>query len=159
MGLIFDEDNRLDLTRFDDDYSRIAQESDGWDTVPDGYYQARVEDVRLATTQTTGNPMLIWRLRITGPAQVGAVLTKTRIITAKTLGQVKRDLAYFGISLDRFSDLPEHLDEMVDHEASVYKKTSSSGWADVNLVRSRGAAAAAGPNGEAFSYDNQEAPF
>jgi len=88
MGLIFDEDNRLDLTRFDEDYSRIAHEADGWDTVPDGYYQVRVEDVRLTTTQTTGNPMLIWRLRIAGPAHAGSVLTKTRIITSKTLGQV-----------------------------------------------------------------------
>lgn len=159
MGLIFDEENRLDLTRFDEDYSRIAQEGDGWETVPDGYYQVRVEDVRLATTQTTGNPMLIWRLRITGPAHAGSVLTKTRIITSKTLGQVKRDLSYFGVSLERFSELPDHLEEMVDREASVYKKTSSSGWADVNLVRTRSAAAGAGSNHDAYNYDNIEAPF
>lgn len=159
MGLIFDEDNRLDLTRFDEDYARIAQEADGWDTVPDGYYQVRVEDVRLAMTQTTGNPMLIWRLRIAGPAHAGSVLTKTRIITSKTLGQVKRDLSYFGVSLDRFSDLPDHLEEMVDREASVYKKTSSSGWADVNLVRTRSAAAAGGSGAETYSYDNIDTPF
>lgn len=158
MGLIFEEDNRVDLTRFDEDYSRIALESDGWDTVPDGYYQTRVEDVRLATTQTTGNPMLIWRLRITGPAHAGSVLTKTRIITSKTLSQVKRDLSYFGVNLERFSELPDHLDGMVDREASVYKKTSSSGWADVNLVRTRSAAASA-TNGEAYTYESQEAPF
>lgn len=159
MGLIFDDENKLDLSRFDEDYSRLAQESDGWDPVPDGYYQTRVEDVRLATTQTTGNPMLIWRLRIAGPAHAGSVLTKTRIITAKTLGQVRRDLAYFGINLDRFSDLPEHLEAMVDREASVYKKTSSSGWADVNLVRTRGASAAAGPGADAYACDVQETPF
>ncbi len=119
MGLIFEDDNRLDLSRFDDEYTKIALESDGWDSVPDGYYQTRVEDVRLSTTQTTGNPMVIWRLRITGPTQAGSTLTKTRIITSKTLGQVKRDLAFFGVNLDRFSALPDHLEEMVDKEAAM----------------------------------------
>lgn len=159
MGLIFEDENSLDLARFDDEYARIAQDHDGWDSVPDGYYQTRVEDVRLSTTQTTGNPMLIWRLRITGPAHPGATLTKTRIITSKTLGQVKRDLGYFGISLDRFSELPERLEEMVDRDATVFKKTSSSGWADVNLVRARGASAGLGTSGSDLVYESQETPF
>ena len=159
MGLIFEDESRLDLSRFDDEYSRITQESDGWDSVPDGYYQTKVEDVRLSTTQTTGNPMVIWRLRITGPTHAGGTLTKTRIITAKTLGQIKRDLAYFGVTLERFSELPDHLDEMVDREATVFKKTSSSGWADVNLVRSRSASAGQAQSGDGFAYDSQEMPF
>ena len=159
MGLIFDEENRLDLSRFDEEYGKIAQESDGWDSVPDGYYLTRVEDVRLSTTQTTGNPMVIWRLRITGPAHAGSTLTKTRIITSKTLGQVKRDLAFFGVNLERFSELPDHLDEMVDKEATVFKKTSSSGWSDVNLVRARTATASSGQSGEGLTYDSQEMPF
>lgn len=159
MGLIFGDDSHLDLSRFDEEYARVAQEHDSWDTVPDGYYQTRVEDVRLSTTQTTGNPMLIWRLRVTGPTHGGATLTKTRIITAKTLGQVKRDLGYFGISLDRFSELPERLDEMADRDASVFKKTSSSGWSEVNLVRTRSAAAGSGQSGEDLVYDSQETPF
>ncbi len=159
MGLIFEDDNRLDLSRFDDEYTKIALESDGWDSVPDGYYQTRVEDVRLSTTQTTGNPMVIWRLRITGPTQAGSTLTKTRIITSKTLGQVKRDLAFFGVNLDRFSALPDHLEEMVDKEATVFKKTSSSGWSDVNLVRPRSASASAGQSGDGLTYDSQEMPF
>jgi hypothetical protein len=103
--------------------------------------------------------MVIWRLRITGPAHAGSVLTKTRIITSKTLGQVKRDLAFFGISLDRFSDLPEHLGGMIDREAAVFKKTSSSGWSDVNLVRARSAAAGAGADTPELNYDDQETPF
>lgn len=159
MGLIFEDDNRLDLSRFDDEYARIAQEHDGWDTVPDGYYQTRVEDVRLSTTQTTGNPMLIWRLRVTGPTHGGATLTKTRIITAKTLGQVKRDLGYFGVILDRFSELSERLDEMVDRDATVLKKASSSGWTDVHLVRARAAAAGSGQSGADLVYESQETPF
>jgi hypothetical protein len=118
-----------------------------------------VEDVRLSTTQTTSNPMLIWRLRVTGPTHFGATLAKTRIITSKTLGQVKRDLAYFGIILDRLSELPQRLEEMVDRDASVFKKMSSSGWADVNLVRARGAAAGTGPSGGDLVYDSQDTPF
>lgn len=157
MGMIFGDDSQLDLTRFDDEYARVAQEHDNWETVPDGYYQTRVEDVRLSTTQTTGNPMLIWRLRVVGPTHCGATLSKTRIITSKTLGQVKRDLSYFGINLDRFSELPERLEEMVDRDATVFKKTSSSGWSDVNLVRAR--AAAAGQGGADLVYDSQETPF
>lgn len=159
MGIIFEDENHLDLSRFDDEYARVAQEPDGWDAVPDGYYQTRVEDVRLSTTQTTGNPMLIWRLRITGPAHAGAWLTKTRIITPKTLGQVKRDLGYFGINLDRFSELPERLEEMVERDATVFKKTSSSGWADVHLVRARGAAVGTGIGGGDLVYESQETPF
>lgn len=159
MGLIFDDDNRLDLSRFDDEYTKIAPESDGRDSVPDGYYQVRVEDVRLSTTQTTGNPMVIWRLRITGPTHAGSTLTKTRIITSKTLGHMKRDLAFFGVNLDRFSQLPDHLDEMVEKEATVFKKTSSSGWSDVNLIKARVASASAGQGGDGLTYDSQEMPF
>lgn len=159
MGLIFEDEHHVDLSRFDDEFARIAQEPEGWDSVPDGYYQTRVEDVRLSTTQTTGNPMLIWRMRITGPAHAGASLTKTRIITSKTLGQVKRDLGYFGVNLERFSELPERLEEMVERDATVFKKTSSSGWSDVNLVKARSVAATAGHGSSDLVYDSQETPF
>ena len=151
MGLIFDDD-RVDLSRFDDDYARLRSESGGgWDRVPDGSYETRVEDVRLATTPTTGNPMIVWRLRILGPAHHGGVLIKTRVITAKTLGQVKRDLETFGIQLERLSALEDHLREMEQREVTAIKKTQADGWSDVLFVR-RKAAAASASSGEYTPY-------
>jgi hypothetical protein len=96
-----------------------------------------VEDVRLGLAPTTQNPMVIWKLRIIGPHYTGQTLTKTRIITAKTLAYVKEDLAHLGVVLDRFSDLGERLAEMIECEVGVYKRQGRNGWTDVFFTRRR----------------------
>lgn len=139
-------DEPIDLSCFDDEFERAETRFGDApaDPVPDGYYEVRVEEARLKRTPRTGNPMLVWKLRILGPQCRNSAITKTRIITAKTLGFVKEDLRILGIQLQRFSQLEDKLPEMNEKVVNVYKKASKEGWSDVYFTRPRAAAAEAG---------------
>ena len=144
-------DEPVDLSRFDEPYSqaesrRPSPDSDS-DEVPDGIYEARVESAWLSRAMTTGNPMLLWKLRITGPEHSGATLTKVRVITEKTLNFLKEDLERLGVTLNRLSDLQNHLDDMLDREVTIFKKRNvERRWTDVNFMRNRPAEADIDPS-------------
>ena len=149
MGLIFSTNNEverlaerfaddapIDLTRFDDAYqrARLREGETAQEAVPDGYYDTVVEEVRLSKTPRTGNPMLVWKLRIVSESFHARTLTKTRIITDKTLQFLRDDLERCGVQLERLSDLPLHLEEMFGLQISVMKKTKDQ-WTDVYFVK------------------------
>lgn len=140
-------DQPIDLSAYNEDYARAEVRTPDplSSSVPDGFYDVRIEEARLSRTARTNNPMIVWRLRILGPAHEGAVLSKTRVITQKTLPFLKEDLELLGVRLDRLSDLELHLDTTVGQTLRVSKKLSSSGWTDVYFIKPMaGAAAAAG---------------
>ena len=132
-------DDPMDLSGFNEDYARLTTNAFGdstQDDIPDGEYAVRIEEVCLTHTSSTGNPMLIWRLRILGPTHVGRSLTKMRVITTKSLTWVKSDLVRMGMLLDRFSDLPARKDEMLSRELVVMKRANTErGWVDINIVQ------------------------
>lgn len=139
-------DAPIDLSQFDDDYARTeVRLSEALPpTIPDGQYSARIEEARLTRTARTNNPMVLWRLRILGPSHEGAAVTKSRVITHRTLGFLKEDLDLLGIHLPRISDLEMHLGECVGTEILIIKKTGTNGWADIYFRRGAAHAAAAG---------------
>ncbi len=144
----------LDLARFDEDYAQAAapggDSQASYEDIPDGYYDASVEDVHLGQTASTGNPMIVWRLRIRGPQCEGRALTKVRIITQKTLGFLKRDLEHLDLRLDRLSELPARVGDMVDRDVRIFKKSNPERrWTDVYFVTSR-----KGPASEAAGRAN-----
>ena len=110
----------LDLARFDDEYARAStsrhDSHSAYEDIPDGFYDASIEEVHLGQTASTGNPMIVWRLRIQGPQCEGRAVTKVRIITQKTLGFLKRDLEHLEIRLNRLSELPGRTGEMIDRD-------------------------------------------
>jgi len=132
----FADDAPIDLTRFDDAYqrARLREGETAQEAVPDGYYDTVVEEVRLSKTPRTGNPMLVWKLRIVSESFHARTLTKTRIITDKTLQFLRDDLERCGVQLERLSDLPLHLEEMFGLQISVMKKTKDQ-WTDVYFVK------------------------
>lgn len=130
------------LSRFDDGFTQAA--APGADTqsayqdIPDGFYDASVEDVQIGQAASTGNPMIVWRLRIRGPECEGRAITKVRIITDRTLGFVKQDLERLELHLDRLSDLPARAGEMIGREVRICKRTNPQRqWTDVYFVSSR----------------------
>lgn len=132
----------VDLRQYDYEFGRAQThppvERTRHEEVPDGYYQARVEDVTLSRTANTGNPMLVWRLRILGPTSQGRCVTKSRVITKKTLAFVKEDLHRLGLDLTRLSEVQTHMKEMIDREVGIFKRTQPDRrWADVFFVRNR----------------------
>lgn len=128
----------IDLSRFDGDYQRAELTNDppGHD-IPDGLYSVSIEEVRLGKTQSTGNPMITWKMRILAPVAQDRMLWKFRVITDKTLPWVKEDLAACGVNLTKLSDLPLHLDQMRAVELSIVKRTQVDGRANIFFQRTR----------------------
>jgi len=130
------DDSGIDLTRLDEAFQRakLKEGETAREEVPDGYYDTKVEDVRLSKTPRTGNPMLSWKLRIVSEDFEGRTLNKNRVITDKTLAFLKDDLEKCGVRLARLSDLPLHLDEMFGLKINVLKKTKDQ-WTDIYFVK------------------------
>ena len=113
----------IDLAQFDDDFqSEQAEERADFESVPDGKYQVAVEKVEL-TQSSTGNPMLKWTLRILAPRFANRFLWRNSVFTANTLKFVKTDLHLCGLDLEKLSELPKHLDKLLDVKLEVTKKT------------------------------------
>jgi hypothetical protein len=113
----------IDLAQFDDDFvNETAEERGDRESVPDGKYQVAVERVEL-TQSLAGNPMLKWTLRILAPRFQNRFLWRNSVFTHNTLKYVKTDLHLCGLDLQKLSDLPAHLDKLVDIKLEVTKKT------------------------------------
>lgn len=114
----------FDLAQFDDAWGKAPAGSDDYYAdIPDGNYEAVVEEARVTTTTTTGKPMVVWTLRIRGPVAENRTLPKTRVITDSTLGWLKEDLRKCGLNLERLSDLPNRVHEMDGLVMPVEKRT------------------------------------
>ena len=131
----------VDLSRFDDDYARASTQpaqQPFYEEIPDGFYDASIEEVQIGQTANTGNPMIVWKLRIHGPECRGKAITKVRVITDKTVAYLKQDLERLELHLERLSELPDHIGEMIDRPVRVFKRTNPQRqWTDVYFVSAR----------------------
>ena len=133
----------IDLAQFDDDFQNEATEERGdFENVPDGKYQVAVEKVEL-TQSSTGNPMLKWTLRILAPRFINRFLWRNSVFTQNTLKYVKTDLHLCGLDLERLSELPKHLDKLLDVKLEVTKKTKGD---NENIYFNRRIGTAGGAN-------------
>lgn len=114
------ESSSVDLSAFDDDFS--SAEAPSFDEVPDGKYQARIDSVRLANSQK-GDPMIKWDLIVLSGPQAGRHIFKNSVITPAAMPFVKGDLKTLGLELAKFSDLPSHLESLLDITLEVTKRT------------------------------------
>jgi len=110
----------VDLTAFDEEYEQA--EAADFDEVPDGKYQVRIESVRMAESQK-GDPMIKWDLIVISGQFEGRHIFKNSVITQASLPFVKGDLKTLGLQLPKFSELPNHLEELLDKRLQVTKKT------------------------------------
>lgn len=114
----------LDLAQFDDDFSEAPIEEHEFDDVPDGKYQVKVDKVELTRAQSSGNPMLKWTLKILGPRCAGRFLWRNSVIASKeNLKWLKTDLHTCGVVLDKLSELPSRLGDLLDVTLEVTKRT------------------------------------
>ena len=117
------EKQTIDLAQFDDEFQSAALAERGdFETVPDGKYQVAIEKVEL-TQASTGNSMLKWTLRILAPRFVNRLLWRNSVFTANTLKYLKTDLHLCGLDLEKLSELPKHMDKLLDVKLEVTKKT------------------------------------
>jgi hypothetical protein len=113
----------FDLAQLDGDYDETPVEEREFDEIPDGKYQVKVERVELTRSQTSGNPMLKWTLKILGPKCAGRLLWRNSVIMRDNLKWLKTDLNTCGVILSKLSDLPAHLDDLLDVTLEVTKRT------------------------------------
>ncbi len=127
----FDEPNRdqqspeqgagsTSLDAFDEEYAHA--EAPAFDEVPDGKYQIRIHAARMSTSQK-GDPMIKWDLVIISGPLAGRHIFKNGVITQASLPFVKGDLKTLSVQLAKFSDLPNHLGEVLDKKLQVTKRT------------------------------------
>jgi len=113
-----------DLARFEDQWTKTAVSSgDQYSDMPDGTYDAIIEEARLTETTSTGRPVVIWRMRIQGPQEVNRLVTKSQVITENTLGMLKDALEKCHIQVSRLSELPAKLAELTDRPIGLDKRT------------------------------------
>lgn len=123
MDTTFDSES-LDLAQFDDRYESAKVEERDFEEPPDGKYQVIVDKVELTKSQTTNHPMLKWQLKILGPQCAGRFLFRNNmIVTAENLKWLKSDLVMCGLVLQKLSDLPNRLAELLDVTLEVKKQT------------------------------------
>lgn len=114
----------LDLAQFDDDYASAPVEEREFEDVPDGKYQVKVEKVELTKAQSSGNPMLKWTLKILGPRCSGRLLWRNSVMASKeNLKWLKTDLHTCGVDLEKLSELPNRLGDLLDVTLEVTKRT------------------------------------
>jgi hypothetical protein len=114
----------LDLAQFDDDFSEAPIEEREFEDVPDGKYQVKVDKVELTRAQSSGNPMLKWTLKILGPRCAGRLLWRNSVIASKeNLKWLKTDLHTCGLDIEKLSELPARLGDLLDVALEVTKRT------------------------------------
>lgn len=114
----------LDLAQFDDDFSEAPVEEREFEDVPDGKYQVNVEKVELTRAQSSGNPMLKWTLKILGPRFSGRLLWRNSVMASKeNLKWLKTDLHTCGLDIEKLSELPARLGDLLDVKLEVTKRT------------------------------------
>jgi hypothetical protein len=113
-----------DLARFDIEWAKTPVSSEElYSDIPDGSYDAVIEEARLTETVSTGRPMVIWKLRIQGPQAVNRLVTKCRVVTENTLAYLREDLEKCQLQIARLSELPARLGELVDRPIGLEKRT------------------------------------
>jgi hypothetical protein len=114
----------IDLSQFDDDYESAEVEDREFEPVPDGKYQVKVERVEVSRAKSSGNPMLKWTLKILAPTHAGRLLWRNNVMASKeNIKWLKNDLHVCGVELEKLSDLPNRLEELLDLTLEVTKRT------------------------------------
>jgi hypothetical protein len=140
------ENVAVDLAQFDDDYAQAECDFGGEAAdLPDGRYRMLVNRVELQHSGK-GNPMLVWRMRVIGPHHAGALhWHRNMIVSRDNLRWLKKDLLTAGLELQKLSDLPHRLDELVDVLLEIQLKTKGDVQNSYINKRIRTPARAAGP--------------
>ena len=114
----------LDLAQFDDDFAEAPVEEREFEDIPDGKYQVNVDKVELTRAQSSGNPMLKWTLKILGPRFAGRLLWRNSVMASKeNLKWLKTDLHTCGLEIEKLSELPARLGDLLDVKLEVTKRT------------------------------------
>jgi hypothetical protein len=112
------EGEGIDLRDLDERFKGVAA-ADKNAPAPDGTYQAALEIFRVERAKDeegnrTGAPVLVWGFRIVGPKCAGRMTWhRNQMATDINISWLKADLETAGLVLEKLSDLPDHLEELI----------------------------------------------
>lgn len=149
------ESQPADLSAFDEDYEEV--EAPSYDDVPDGKYQVRIDRVSVGESQA-GDPMIKWNLLVISGQHSGRRIFKNAVVTHKSLPFVKGDLQKLGLKLPKFSELPNHLETLLDQTLEVTTRTKGE-YSNVYFNKRLDLPAGAAGPGESDPLDGEIAPF
>lgn len=109
-----------DLTVFDNDYAAVEPLANV--EVPDGKYDVRMEHAILGRSRK-GDPMLTFDMVVLSGLHANRHVFKNSVITQASLPVVKKELERLGLDLERLSDLPSRLQELVGITLKITKRT------------------------------------
>jgi len=122
----WNENDNVDLAQFDDEFESAAVEEKEFDEIPDGKYQVKVDRVELTRSESSGNPMLKWALKILGPTHKGRLLWRNSVIASKdNVKWLKNDLYICGLQIEKLSELSGKLESLLDIGLEVTKRTKN----------------------------------
>jgi len=111
-------DSTNDLTEYDKQFD--AAPAPEYETISDGKYQVVVDKVEITKGKTSGNPLLKWTLKILGPKNINQRLWTYHILSNPTsLKWLKKDLNLCEVHLNKLSDLPQNLEQLLDIQLEV----------------------------------------
>lgn len=125
MNSSFSFEDEIDLSRFNTLY-RTESTTDAApmsNSIPDGRYEVVVAEVSLTTSQTSGNPMIRWALRITGSTFRDRILKKYSVFTENSIRFIRKELEMCGLHLDKLEDLKARVQELEGIELEVQQVT------------------------------------
>jgi len=111
-----------DLAQYDNDFDAASGDSLAGD-VPDGKYTVMVERAELRKSKTKGTPMLAWQLRIIDGPHAQRAIFKNSMITTNGMDFLKRELKTCGLDLGKLSELPAHLEDLLDLTLAITQRT------------------------------------
>lgn len=120
------EDFAADLEQFDEEFKNSKVEKKG--DVPDGTYTVFVEKAELKKTKLTKENMFSLTMRIIEGKQKNRMLFKNSVLNnADRVKYLKTDLATMEIMLEKLSELPSRLKDILDLKLIVQQKTTEKG--------------------------------
>ncbi len=133
---MYDDDFTADLAQFDEEFDQIEPaEKKEFDPVPNGRYQAKIDKVYLDRSKTSSNLMLKWELVIiSGQYQGRRLFRNNMLATKENISWLKTDLATAGVVLERTSNLPNRLGDLLDVVLEVSVRNRKEGDRDYQNV-------------------------
>ena len=116
--------NPYDLEQFDQDFNTAKfDETSAGEPLPDGKFQMLVEKAELVFSKKN-NPMMVWQMRVLGPRYAGHKhWHRNMIISKENIKWLKHDLMIAGLEIEKLSQLPAHLNKLLDVVLEVQLKT------------------------------------
>lgn len=146
-----------ELGYLDDAYDRAqTQDPDAFSKLPDGDYRARITGAQFRRSKN-GEPMLTWDFDVIGGEHAGRTIQKNTVVKETTLGIIKSDLAFLGITARPLSAVRPHLEKVigVTIDLRLQTNTGKDGKEYSNTYFQK----IAGAKGSAPAADEDSIPF